>query len=128
MASVKEVAPDGETWSWSGWPVAVCSVEVDDDDPTRTTAVAGMVTRESLSSVSADALDDGAVDGVPPECAGVPPELPEWQAAVSAATASAIAALWLLRSSPPELRSTYLVGVTVTVPERPALFVVSPAM
>lgn len=103
------------------------NVVLDEDCPTCMTAVAGNVTSESLTSVSGESVDDAEDDGVRPAFAD-PAELPELQEAVSAATANAIAALTLPRSSPPGLRSTYLLGVTETVAERPALLMLSPAM
>lgn len=129
MASVTETAPFGEISSWRGWPAEVRRVVRDEDEPTCTTAVAGSVTSESLIKVSGGAVNDADAGGVDerPAC-GVPPDDDDVQEAVSAATASATAALMLLRSSPPGLRSTYLVGVTVTVPERPARLMLSPPM
>lgn len=105
----------------------MCSVAVDEDEPTWMTAVADMVTSESSARVSGEALDEAEPEGDP--LGGVAPsEPPEVQEALSATTANAIAALMLLRSSPPGLRSTYLLGVTVTVPERPARLMRSPEM
>ena len=127
MASVTDTAPDGETSSWSGWPAEVRSVDVDDELPTWTTAVAGSVTSESSARVSVETVEEGDGEGEPLAC-GDPPELPEVQEALSATAAITTAALMLLRSSPPGLRSTYLLGVTLTVPERPARLMLSPAI